>query len=55
MVKTLQEKIYFFHGGKTVEADSVHQVELTTASDGLQNLRFAMLKPAFSNINQLVY
>jgi len=48
----LQKKnIFFFHGGGTVEVDSVCQTELATALDSLQNLRFAMLKIAFSNIN----
>ena len=48
----LQKKnIFFFHEGRRVEVDSVCQTKLATALDSLQNLRFAMLKIAFSNID----
>jgi len=47
------EKKYFFHRGKTGEADSVHQTKPTTTSDSLQNLQSAMLKTAFFNINPI--
>ena len=52
-MKILQKKNIFFRGGRTVEAGSVHQMGLTTVSDSLQNLRFAMLKTASSDINQI--
>jgi len=43
--------IFFFHEGKRGGADSVSEIELTTACDGLQNPLFVMLETLFLNVD----